>query len=518
MLGSAKLNGMAGHSAIYGDRFSMVKGARASKNKGAKAQYYPLSPPDNSNYNPDRPEKYDLDDLPLRDQESYWDTIKALLSATTKASATAITKKTGVSRLPLCAVSPAFLHPSFYPIDPFHLFYENEMAFMWDLWTIFSSHPDPIHLSQEKASLFGQLLSKAMATLPAAFCGPVRDTHLKRQSQYKIYEWMALLHWYILPIGSAVGFNPAVLENFSHFSEAVEFTMTIKPRSDGDLLELHNMIKRFLEGFERLYVGKDPQKISRFRLCMFQLIHVPAHLAWYGSIRVGSQATVERTIGEVGHKIHSKKAPFAELANIIFEKELVKLLLLYYPHLEVDQPKLFAKKIKLFQEIKISKRDHATSQTLSQQLQAIRHLLKMNLNSELPVRRWGKVRLAGGSVIRSCLSETQGKTPDRSACYFEAQVEGSQPVFGQAIVFFEVLETKQQLVVYHPVINLHLSLKRWVGNLSKRMEVLPVSALVALIGVWNWGESVHILRKHPGLEMLTPEESGCTADDSDDDE
>ena len=30
MLGSAKLNGMAGHSAIYGDRFSMVKGARAS--------------------------------------------------------------------------------------------------------------------------------------------------------------------------------------------------------------------------------------------------------------------------------------------------------------------------------------------------------------------------------------------------------------------------------------------------------------------------------------------------------
>ena len=27
MLGSAKLNGMAGHSAIYGDCFSMVKGA-----------------------------------------------------------------------------------------------------------------------------------------------------------------------------------------------------------------------------------------------------------------------------------------------------------------------------------------------------------------------------------------------------------------------------------------------------------------------------------------------------------
>ncbi|EGO05111.1 hypothetical protein SERLA73DRAFT_44201 [Serpula lacrymans var. lacrymans S7.3] len=37
MLGSAKLNGMAGHTANYGDRFVLVKGARSSLEKGAKA-------------------------------------------------------------------------------------------------------------------------------------------------------------------------------------------------------------------------------------------------------------------------------------------------------------------------------------------------------------------------------------------------------------------------------------------------------------------------------------------------
>ena len=36
MLGSAKLNGMAGHSAIYGDQFTMVLGACSSLAKGAK--------------------------------------------------------------------------------------------------------------------------------------------------------------------------------------------------------------------------------------------------------------------------------------------------------------------------------------------------------------------------------------------------------------------------------------------------------------------------------------------------
>jgi len=52
---------------------------------------------------------------------------------------------------------------------------------------------------------------------------------------------------------------------------------------------------------------------------------------WNGSICIGSQATVERAIGEFGHKICSKKAPFANLANIIYEKQLIHTLLLYYP-------------------------------------------------------------------------------------------------------------------------------------------------------------------------------------------
>jgi hypothetical protein len=41
MLGSAKLSRMAGHMALYGCRFSMVRGARPSKDKGM-IQYYTI--------------------------------------------------------------------------------------------------------------------------------------------------------------------------------------------------------------------------------------------------------------------------------------------------------------------------------------------------------------------------------------------------------------------------------------------------------------------------------------------
>jgi hypothetical protein len=90
------------------------------------------------------------------------------------------------------------------------------LAHIWDLWVTGSLPSKLIHLSASKAAKFGQMVSAAMSTLPAAFCGVVRNPFLKRQSQYKIYEWMALLHWYIIPIGVELGFHPAVNENFSH--------------------------------------------------------------------------------------------------------------------------------------------------------------------------------------------------------------------------------------------------------------------------------------------------------------
>lgn len=511
MLGSAKLNGMAGHAAIYGDRFSMVKGARSSLKRGSKSQYYPIAPPENSTYNAGRP-IYDLSKIPMRSEEFYWKTITNLQNATSKATQAAITKETGISRMPLCAASPAFLHPSFFPLDPFHLFYENCMAFIWDLWMTISLPNDPIHIPTEKARKFGQLVSAAMSTLPPSFCGPVRDPFLKRQSQYKIYEWMALLHWYILPIGIELEFNPVVLENFSHFVEAIEIAMTIAARSDEELSELHSLIQSFLMGFERIYIGNDPEKVSRFRLCIFQLIHVPIHIEWNGSIRLGSQATVERAIGEVGHKIRSKKAPFANLANIIFEKELVRDLLLYYPSLDLSTTHLSQTSLNthtLRKEIKILKREQNTGQDFYHHLQAICLWLQKDLNFSLKLRRWGKLCIPGGAVLRSRLSETQGNYPSRSARYFEARKNDvAAPIFGEALAFFEVVEIQQVLVLYHSVSKMQQVLRRWRGVWSEDIEVLPASAICGIIGIWCHQKMVYILRKHPGLALLSTEECG----------
>ncbi|KAH6906756.1 hypothetical protein BKA70DRAFT_1034916, partial [Coprinopsis sp. MPI-PUGE-AT-0042] len=129
MLGSAKVNGLVGHVGWQGDRFSLVPGARNAI--GGKAQYYPLSPPENEIYNDFRPPDFSTaSSIPLRTQAGYWKSLEYLSNPRlTDSERQEYARKTGVSRMPLAVVSPCFIHPAFFPLDPFHLFYENCMPF-----------------------------------------------------------------------------------------------------------------------------------------------------------------------------------------------------------------------------------------------------------------------------------------------------------------------------------------------------------------------------------------------------
>ena len=503
MLGSAKLSGMAGHSALFGDRFSLVQGAFSSKTRGARAQYYPISPPDKDKYNPMR-DTVNLAKLPLRGQNHYWRAIERLESATNKTERQRIVRDTGVSRATLSATGHAFLHPSFFPLDPFHLFYENCMTHIWDLWVSKDTNGEVIHMSEEMASELGEEIEKAMATLPPSFSGRIRNPDTKRSSQYKVFEWMALLHWYIIPIGLELGFNRNVLSNFAQFVDIVEVAMSHTPKSNEDLASLYNLVCSFLEGFERLYVQNDPAKVSRCWLCIWQLIHVPTHIAWNGSIRFGSQATCERAIGEIGHKVRSKKAPFANIATMLCERANNKVLTLKYPCLTTPH-KNKSKEKPLYQSLPIRRVEKDNPSEYYMHLCAICDDLEIDFNMGLMIERWGKCVISENVTLTSRISEEAGQAT-RSSRYFEAK--GDRPIFGEALAFYFVPDHNCSLVVYCPLVKTMEVLKRWHGEWSKDFAVLKISSLSKLVGIWVQEPRVHVLRRHAGMDMLNVEEYG----------
>jgi hypothetical protein len=244
---------------------------------------------------------------------------------------------------------------------------------------------------------------------------------------------MALLHWYLLPILLELEVNSALLENFSIFVYIVEQAMTIQSWSDDELTKLRTDVNTFLEQFEQLYVGGNLEKIYRCRLCIFQLIHIPIHIKWFGSIRVGSQAPVERSIGEAGHKIHSKTNPFADLSNIIVEKEVIRIIQLYYPELEDSTPQWRRNQIRttrVFQHLKFSK-PQAMSKDGKAHISAIARLFSLRsltsnespnlLDSKYNLQCYGKLQLETGQTLRSRLSEALGETVARCYRWFEVR-------------------------------------------------------------------------------------------------
>ena len=553
MLGSAKLSRMAGHMARYGCRFSMVQGARPSKGDimlyffiiyliplplvGAKYQYYPLSPPkqddENGNdLNKDRP-SFDPYHLPIREIENYWGTLKELDAAKGKKTQCAdIVKKTGVSGVPTCATSLAFSHPFFFPLDPFHLFYENCMPHFWDTWTSKIPLSKTVHMSEDIAKKLGTEIESAMATLPPSFSGHIRNVEAKRSSQYKIYEWMALLHWYIVPIAWELGFNSEVVKNFALFSNIVEYSMTAVPRTQENLGMLYKKIVHFLQEYERLYVANDLSKITQCRLCIFQLIFIPHHITYNGTIRFGSQATCERAIGDIGHGIRSKKSPFKNISTYNTDKQSARLVHLIYPTLSEPEAKVQVQRTSLFKEIPITKKQREDDD-LKAHLESIQAYVT-GVIDPTQIKRWGKCPLPNNITLTSQLFEFNKKAPSRTSRYFEAQlrdvtqpstqpkdqsndeteieVEVTKPIFGEALAFYTVAGTDLSLVVYHPLIERCKLHGRWYGQWSSSVYVLETSAIVSLIGIWVFNNHVHILRKHPKLNLLTSDEYGIDSE------
>ncbi len=417
----------------------------------------------------------------------------------------------------IVVASFAYLFPMTFSIDPFHLDYENCTAFIWDIWTekIISKGDEDTHISAFLIDQLGAAVANNNCNLPPSFCGAVRNPATKRQSQYKIYEWMALAHWYIVPMGIEMGFDSRLIQKFSKFISIIEFSMTIKPRSHEEIAKLHSDICDFLTDFEAIYVHYDPEKVSRMRLCIFQLIHIPSHIEWYGSIKLGSQATVERTIGELGHQIRSKKAPFANLASLIYERQLIQLLSLYYPELDPFKNSPAKTKAPLFSEFYVTKKDYLPGTSFYNHLQAISETLTISLDSNSGIKQWGKFRFPNGTVLNSQKFECRlGPNPSRSHRYFEGYSSQKGIFFGEAITFYSATLLSNSMIVYHELKDIVHYLGTLKGNWSTELHVVPTSQIKAVVGIWNCEDGVYILRKHPGLEWLSAEERDLASEES----
>jgi hypothetical protein len=257
---------------------------------------------------------------------------------------------------------------------------------------------------------------------------------------------------------------------------------------------------------------------------------------------------VEHTIGEVGHKIHSKTSPFANLSNIIVEKEVIQLIQLYYPELadRTPSPKKANSEVRVFQRLRFGSAQ-AASQSGEAHINTIRRLFGLQMSTphmpnllESPhqLQCYGKLQLASGQTLHSRASESFSATTVRCYRWFEVRSASfyfglfltstqSTPsdsalnfAFGEALAFYTLRvahgspasTSLRTVVVYRPLTRLEQPFRtvirgKWADEGS--LLAMEVRSMRDIIGVWE-AESkyVYTLRKHPSLLSLTPSERG----------
>lgn len=96
----------------------------------------------------------------------------------------------------------------------------------------------------------------------------------------------------------------------------------------------------------------------------------------------------------------------------------------------------------------------------------------------------------------------------------------SKAEFGEAKAFYTVATADARLeefVVYRPIVGMQMEYRRWRGKWGTTVRVARVASIAALIGIWVAVDSqnIHILRKHPGLDLLSEAECGLVANEVD---
>jgi hypothetical protein len=338
--GQQKFHMHTGYRGTFGDLYSYAQALSLESESGKNA--WPLKTPDSvylldrntrgHKWNKTRPREYK--EVPLRKENDYYDILHMLASTQAPTHLKELRTSTGVMGTANGIFSHAFTYPYFWPLDPAHMIYANIVLLFWDLWTVRAIDGDPFCFDRAKRELVGEIMEFSVSNIPAALGGAPSNIHLNRNSQYKLWEWAAFLHWFSLPMLFRMNAPTEVIAHWGLFVESIDAIMNHEGVLEEALPTLQRKLDKFVRDFEKIYVRGNIKLVSRCRLYLFQLCHIPEMIRNNGTFRLGSQFGMERTIGFLKHRISSWKEPFSNIAEKIVQQEILFSLAMQYPELE----------------------------------------------------------------------------------------------------------------------------------------------------------------------------------------
>jgi hypothetical protein len=410
-LGMTEIDGRVGHHGAHGCRLGCPMKGRHKPHTG---HYFAVHLKPN-NYTIDDCNHPDIDirNLGTLSSVNYQQDLSKVISSKDQTEYERNRKETGISKPSILSglVEELMLPlPRCFSLDLMHLLLINLGELMIPLWRgIMKCDPTDNRTSWEWATLtgdvwqaHGQLVADATTFFPSSFHRPPRNPAEKISSGYKATEY----YHYLFGLGP--GFFRAVLphkywKNHCKLVRGVRI-LTQRSISGAQLQEGHPRLVQFVEEFENLYYQRRVDRIHFCRPCIHTLLHAYEEVMRVGPGAYSTQFTMERTIGDLGQEIRQPSNPFANLAQRALRRSQVNALKNIYPELDptaVPHLPNFSKDLGQGYVL-LRPRDRNAAKihgpagdTLSRSVSTSR------------IRRWGRLRLPNGQIVRSLWCESK---------------------------------------------------------------------------------------------------------------
>jgi len=256
----------------------------------------------------------------------------------------------------------------------------------------------------------GEAIANTLHFLPSSFDRPPRNIAEKLTSGYKAWEFLL----YLYGLGPGLLYNVLPDPYYSNYCKLV-YGMRLMNQHNISLDNVHDAnltLTSFAQEYEIIYCQRRSTRIHFVRPCVHSVVHLPREVLRLGPPVCSSQWTLERTIGNLGEEIKQPSNPFANLSQRGIRRARVNALKALIPDLAPD--KADANHLPRGARdigdgfVLLRAREEVSRPLRDCEAAALRESLPgAQMEDEIYVRRWAKLRLHTGQTCYSAWKETQ---------------------------------------------------------------------------------------------------------------
>lgn len=256
----------------------------------------------------------------------------------------------------------------------------------------------------------GEAVENTLHYLPGSFDRPPRNIAEKINSGYKAWEFLLYLY----------GLGPGLLHDVLpslYYSNYCKLVCGIRLMNQHSI-SLENVheatlaLASFAQEFELIYYDRQPSRIHFVRPCIHSVAHLPREVIRLGPPVCSSQWTLERTIGNLGEEINQPSNPYANLSQRGIRRARVNTVKILFPDLAPDRKDVNSlprgAKDLGDEFVLLRAREKVPGPLRDCEADAWRDFLPgSQMEDDIYVRRWAKLRIPTGQVCYSAWKETQ---------------------------------------------------------------------------------------------------------------